>query len=143
MLDLHLYELKVMKPILAILKDFGIWTAAFIVAFIVYLGIMVVRGSWFEPAAAPPGGNVAAPITLETPYQGKVAAGVFTGIVGTSGNFSGSIRANDFKVLSLNEWMNSLGGGLGCNWTGWRCECGAEISGSLEARVIFGIQCTA
>jgi len=52
----------------------------------------------------------------------------------------GNIRASNYCDQSGN--CKTIGGMEGCSWSGWKCHCKAQTSGSIESRVIFGIQCT-
>lgn len=79
-------------------------TVALLIAFLVFLGVSVVRSAWSEPTADPPFGNVAAPINVGGIYQVKLSA---AGLAGPE-NPSGSIGANDFFVSSVNGWVSNL-----------------------------------
>lgn len=49
----------------------AIFTASLTVAFLVFMGILVAYGDWFEPSQPPPFGNVAAPINIGNNAQSK------------------------------------------------------------------------
>ena len=60
----------------------------------------------------------------------------------------GNVSANDYWIQAANDgagqWASQVGGsgGGGCNWTGWRCVCGANTSGTYESGAVIAFQCS-
>jgi hypothetical protein len=52
---------------------------------------------------------------------------------------AGKVLTSDGSGLA--SWQSSSGGG-GCNWTGWKCHCNADLSGSNEGYVTIGMYCS-
>lgn len=52
-----------------ILKDIGTLSASLLIAFVLFMGIMIVRGAFTEPAQAPPNANTAPPFTTSNEQQ--------------------------------------------------------------------------
>ena len=89
------------------IKQIATLVAAFLIAFLLFLAVSVVKGQWDEPDEAPPGGNVSAPLNVGSVFQTKLAAPG----QGLPTNPSGSIGANDFYVGSMGQWVSQLVGG--------------------------------
>lgn len=123
-----------MKPFIKKISAYLIFLA---IGFFLFLLVTVVKGSWIEPNQPPPAGNIAAPITVEEPYQQKFGTGVFPGYQDNTG----SLSANDFWLESKGKWLSQLGGIYGCNWTGMKCDCDSE-TGGLSIQFILGLNCT-
>ncbi len=54
------------------IKLVSLFTASLTGAFLIFMGVMVVRGAWTEPGNTPPNGNIAAPINVGAMVQAKL-----------------------------------------------------------------------
>ncbi len=75
------------------MKKIIYFSSALIVAFLVFMGIAIVRGAWSEPTVAPPNGNVGAPINVGSLDQSK----------------TGKVSAHDVWSDLANMWMSDIG----------------------------------
>ena len=95
-------------------KQLAILVGAFLIAFLMFLAVGVVRGQFQEPLLAPPLGDVSAPLNVGTAPQLKQTTPGNPCPVGMSlgpGQLCASIGANDFWVNSMGQWVSQLVGG--------------------------------
>lgn len=59
---------------------------------------------------------------------------------GSGATGSGSyIDTADYYIRSTGRWASQV---QGCNWSGWKCSCGADTGGSAEVRVVTALYCS-
>lgn len=98
-------------------KQLAILVGAFLIAFLMFLAVGVVKGQWQEPGAAPPDGDTPAPLNVGGQPQQKLSSTdpIITGPYGppgTPGQWNGSAGFNDVLITSTNQWVSSIGGGV-------------------------------